>query len=471
MNSSRTALICAATLLVLLGCNPRRPKKFSSPEDMERYASLPFASATHNAELRAELARVVAEGGTPAQLGGLAGSTDPPADGQPDHSIVVALTEIFPADTRDLLVERLRSVYPDARFQFAPLARGTARDLLQAADERRGKFQRLMLTASLRPSYPHALGIGADVNYLTAVEAGNRLTGIYIAELLETNRVPQAMESLNAMFRVAEWLSQEKHPLPRIAGARQRAAALVVLGAIARHPHASPEIRGQLQELLTRQLSHWPTDADAWIGERAEGLHMYELIRDGYLLSVLPFENLRRLREEIGVDKLGQVVADHLDADELFFSATMRKFDCVLCTTIPSAQRRVRANRKGLGPAAQLRPISLRRGPNAPIGACLTAAAHRTRPRAVYGLADCTDRGRWRSTAGRHGQSSHRAALFDHPSCGECLRGRYWRQRTGHRSAAAGSDPVDPAVIARVHSVGRGTLPIRWRKEWDGCDG
>src|SRR5687768_17011505 len=118
------AIVCA---MALLGCDARHPKKFSSPADLDRYAPLPFASATQDQKLRAELARVVAEGGTPAQLAGLADSAKLPVGERPFHPIVAELQEIFPAESRDTLAQRLRSVYPNTSFQFAPLVRGTAR--------------------------------------------------------------------------------------------------------------------------------------------------------------------------------------------------------------------------------------------------------------------------------------------------------------------------------------------------------
>jgi hypothetical protein len=76
--------------------------------------------------------------------------------------------------------------------------------------------------------------------------------------------------------------------------------------------------------LLDQQLEHWPDDATAWIGDRAQGMHTYELIRGGYLLSLLSYDELRDFREEIGIDKLAEAVASNIDQDELFYLRTMR---------------------------------------------------------------------------------------------------------------------------------------------------
>jgi hypothetical protein len=314
-----------AISLVLFGCNSGHTKNFSDPAELERYATLPLASGTHHPELRAALAEVVAQGGTPAQLAANANRPDKNSAPKPPNAIVLELVEIFPTGTRERFLTRLATIYPDAQFRFAPLVRGAVGELLQLSDDRRRSYQRLISTELLEPAFSHAQGMGADSNYLQAVEVGNQLLALSIAESLDADHLLQAVEALDAMFRATEWLAREKHPMPRLAAVGRRAEALAALGAIARHPRISPEMHAKLIELVDRQLSRWPADSDAWIGERAEGLHTYELVRDGYLLSILPFEDLRKFREEIGVEKLGQVVAANLDFDELYFLKTMRK--------------------------------------------------------------------------------------------------------------------------------------------------
>ena len=321
MNSLR--LLILVWLFMLAGCDARPPKKFARAEDLERYAALPRATATHDSNLRAEVARVAAEGGTPAQLAGWT-SDKPPATKRSNDSIVVHLQDIFPSEICEKLGPRLQSVYPTARFQFAPFVRGTARELMLASEDRCADFQRLMLSAELPPIYPHEHGMGADLSYLSAIEVGSHLAGIQLADMLESDRLVPAVEVLDTMFRACEWLAREKHPTPRLVAVQKRREALNALGAIARHPQASSGIYGKLLEIMDRQISQWPPDAHAWIGERAEGLHTYELVRDGYLLSLLSFEKLRRWRDEIGIEKLGMLVGENIDGDELFFLTTMR---------------------------------------------------------------------------------------------------------------------------------------------------
>src|SRR5688572_21422593 len=153
------AILC---IVASSGCDVRPPRKFTRSEDLERYAALPLAHATHDPKLRAELARVVAEGGTPAQLAGLLEGVVQ-INSQPGlHPIIAALQESFPTEIRDGLASRLNSVYPDGKFQFAPLLRGSAQEVSKSADDRRATFHRFMLTQSISPAYPHALGAAAN---------------------------------------------------------------------------------------------------------------------------------------------------------------------------------------------------------------------------------------------------------------------------------------------------------------------
>lgn len=318
----RSLVLGPLLVLMSVGCEGRPRARFGQPEDLERYAKLPLALTTHHADLRAELARVVAEGGTPAQLADAATT----AGGKSTAAAVLTeLSELFPADTREMLLKRIVAVYPDDQFQFSPLERQAARELLQSVDERRRNYQRLIMTPRLPLVHAHSLGMGADMGYLDCVEVGNRLVVLSCEEHLEAERLQPATDAWEALMRGAAWMSQQKHMVPRLAAVHRRHEAFSALGAIVRHPKVAREHLVRIEQVMKRELAEWPADAEAWVGERAEGLHTYELVRDGYLLSVLPFEELRQYREEIGVEKLGQAVGKNLDVDELFFLQSVRK--------------------------------------------------------------------------------------------------------------------------------------------------
>jgi hypothetical protein len=111
---------------------------------------------------------------------------------------------------------------------------------------------------------------------------------------------------------------------------------------VANDPQTDKPVLVVLGELVATMLADWPPDADAWIGERAQGLHTYELIRDGYLLSVLSYREIRDLRDEVGIATLGETVAKTIDSDQLFYLRRMRTV--IDCCERPYWQRRATLN-------------------------------------------------------------------------------------------------------------------------------
>lgn len=322
---------CALVLVALLvACKPSNRKLFSKPEDFERYASLPALSATHHPELKAELSRLIAERATPTQIDAWSSALRMPnqvaaSTRRKETAAADALQEIFPLEIRTSLSKHFAALYPGPGLRFAPLMRRPAAEFRRSSDERRLAYHRLILADDLLPVHVHAHGLGADTSYIDAVELGNKLEAIYIAELVNAGQLASVREPLAVMTRAVEWMAQEHHPLPRSAAAQRRAELLALVGGLASHPNCDSETREWLLDLVAGQLERWPPDANAWIGERVQGLHTYELVRDGHLLSLLSFEDLRKYREELGIENLGLAVSQNLDEDELFYLGTMRK--------------------------------------------------------------------------------------------------------------------------------------------------
>jgi hypothetical protein len=127
------------------------------------------------------------------------------------------------------------------------------------------------------------------------------------------------------MLHISETLAAEQNVVCRGFAARQRSAALQVVEGVAQHPTATRQTQRQLAAMISQQLARWPSDAQAWIGDRAQGLHTYELIRDGYLLSLLTYDEIREYRDQVGIQELAQLVAANIDRDELFYLKTMRE--------------------------------------------------------------------------------------------------------------------------------------------------
>jgi hypothetical protein len=318
-------------LLLLLpscfACN-RSESAIEPPLSNPEYAALPGLERTPNQELQAELARLLAEQATPLQL---MSSNPLSASDQHEHDValdvpvsVLRLDTAFPRNFRDAARERIANIWPAEGFAFTPATLHVITAMAKRHHIKREQYVQLVSRADFALSVDHSLGLAADTSYLDAIEIGHRLEGLRAAELLANNRPDAAIESLRIMFHVSEELADQMSLVSRGAGAMRRRDALQVLGGIARHPKSTLAIHQQLEELLAQQLEQWPADAKAWIGDRAQGLHTYELVRDGQLLSLFTPTEIQEYRMEVGIKQLASLVADNLNRDELFYLHTMR---------------------------------------------------------------------------------------------------------------------------------------------------
>jgi hypothetical protein len=294
-------------------CKQKEPP-IKTPADVALYATLPGLTTTHNAELQAELARLIAEQTTPLQL-----MATPK-----DTTAVSRLDAIFSPNFRDSGREHLDKVWPAEGFEFTPATLHVVAALTQRYQSKREQYEQLVSEVDFQLPVDHSLGLSADTTYLDAIEIGHRLEGLHAAGLLAAGHPESAIEPLRLMLRASEVLAGENSIVSRGAGAMRRGEALQVLEGIAQHPAATPSVLRQLKMLLDQQLERWPADTNAWIGDRAQGLHTYELVRGGYLLSLFTYDEVREYRDEIGIDKLAEAVANNIDQDELFYLQTMR---------------------------------------------------------------------------------------------------------------------------------------------------
>ncbi|MCA9119312.1 MAG: hypothetical protein H6822_06265 [Planctomycetaceae bacterium] len=304
--------------------------------DVAVYATLPGLTATHNAELQAELARLIAEEATPLQL--ISSSTKHRVVAAGDATSVISrLDTIFPPNFRESGREHLDKVWPAEGFDFSPATLHVVAALSKRYLGKREQYETLVSEVNFALPVDHSLGLAADAGYVDAIEIGHRLEGLYAAGVLAAGKPDAAIEPLRVMLRVSELLAGENSIVSRSAGAMRRGEALQVLEGIVKHPAATPTLHRQLKMLLDQQLERWPDDATAWIGDRAQGMHTYELIRGGYLLSLLSYDEIREYRDEIGIDKLAALVAENIDQDELFYLRSMR--DIVEACSKPHYER------------------------------------------------------------------------------------------------------------------------------------
>lgn len=314
----RTAACVLVLGLLAGGCQDRRPAAPpGQPGDLAHYGYLPGLKAAPDAHLQDELARLVEQHATPELLDGFS---------VPDEqNVAAALRGLFDQRRVAGLLEESARYLPAGDFIFAPSVEEAAKAFC-----RRYESQRLKARAALaRPRCSFGIrflrGNFDPLSFVDTVKLSARLELLRAADMLARGRPAEAVDALSAILRWAECLGAEKHVVPRLEAAYLRTDAFGLLQAIVSRGNNSPEQLDRLFGLVEAQLKAWPADADAWIGDRALGLHAYELVRDGRLLALLTDEEIDELRKEGDLVALAERARQAVDADELYYLQTMRK--------------------------------------------------------------------------------------------------------------------------------------------------
>ncbi|HJN11778.1 MAG: hypothetical protein QGG09_17965 [Pirellulaceae bacterium] len=336
MIRNRLRMLLALFVLMVAACGKEKSPAIESAAGLHKYGALPGLRTSHLQGLRDELARLESERATAAQLTD-SRFTVPTTLSAGSEAIepqkkAASLQAVFVQELQESLLKQLDELYPVGPFVFSPSAMRAAIQLKDRYDAQRQRIHQIIAELDRGFEIQLTQGLAADTSFTDVVTIGNRLDAIVAAELLSRDNPSGAAVILREMTAAIESLATEKHIVPRIAAVHRRGEALRVMEAIAMHPNATLETHRRLGTLIDDQLVSWPADQFAWIGDRAIGMQTYELVRDGYLLSILGHDEQSRLRREVGLDRLATQVAENVDQDELFYLRAMRQ-------TIDACQR------------------------------------------------------------------------------------------------------------------------------------
>ncbi len=315
----RLRALIACTCLLLPGCtgDPGDPAGRVGLDDLERFGSLPYLSATRDPRLADELARIVEEGGTPAQLSAAAAAGEP--------SVGAALATLFPKERLGWLVARSAELLPPGEFRFDPIRLQHAIAFRRKYDQERLQAREALKRADRRLGICFLAGFAADTSVIDAARVCGRLEAFHAAELLAEDDLDGAIGVLDHMFALARCLAAEQHLDARIHAAQLRAEALAAMQTVATDGSVTREHLHALRQIVDAQLQAWPDDADAWLGERAIGLHAYELVRDGALLALLTEEEIEEFEQEGNLRMVAEAARRGADPDQLYYLETMRE--------------------------------------------------------------------------------------------------------------------------------------------------
>ena len=321
-SSAKKRLAFWPVLLAVLavGCSKGPSPEARATEEAKAFGVLPGLKATPDQALQDELALVVDQGGTPELL----------AAGEiPDDSnVATGLIAIFEGVERQrVALIRVESdeLFPDGPFTLAPVQREKAIRFRQSYDDERNGARLALQRPECRFPIQYEAGPADELPFLDIVWICSRLEAFYTAEALSSLDVDGAVESLRYQLRLAECVAAEPHPIVRLEGAFLRTEALLVLQAIVRSDKFQHRHAVMIRDWLSDQLATWPDDALAWIGDRAQGMVLYEAVRGGKLKDFLNEPEKEQLKETGGLSVFIDAAVRSVNSDELFYLTAMRK--------------------------------------------------------------------------------------------------------------------------------------------------
>jgi len=318
----------AVSILVVLGvlagtgCRRRPTAEDSRQEIAEAFGQLPGLTETPHPKLRDELARIVEEGATPELLAR--------CDIPEEENVARGLAGLFDPSEIPSILDASSAIFPAGPFVLNPADLERAIAFRRQHEVERRRAREALARPSCKFPIQYEAGFAADVAFIDVVRICARLEAFHAAESLAGGDVAAAIESLGYMLRLAACLAAEKHTTARLQAAFLRAEALAVLQAVVGHPEISrPKITreqlGRLCAMLQEQLKAWPPDAGAWIGDRALGMHAYELVRAGRLTDLLTVEEATQFADEGILRELPAAAQRTASWDELYYLEAMRK--------------------------------------------------------------------------------------------------------------------------------------------------
>jgi hypothetical protein len=309
-------------VVVVAGCSRPSPQA-DAQRQLAEYTQLTLTAQSHHAPLQAELAHVEADRGLPRQLdadrGIVAernGFACPLAD-----EIGTAFTPSQLKFTRD----RTDTFFAESAATWNPLVLEQALQFRRTYDAPHRRVQQSLALPGAQLRLPLGAGLGQNAAFTDAALVSARFEAIDAADAISRRDAGAAMQAIQRALRIAELLADEPQVAARLVAAKIRRDTFGVVQRLVDSNLITRSHLAQLEQVVSRQLIAWPNDAEAWIGDRALALSIYEMIRDGQILSVLTEDELLEIRHGEGIDVFAAAVVKQIEQDETHYLRTMRE--------------------------------------------------------------------------------------------------------------------------------------------------
>lgn len=308
--------------LILLACGIAGCRGPTAEEEVKAeltsHADLVLTLGSQDPSVQAEISRIKAEGGLPRQMQEVEDQI------AANEDLSAAFFDVFDSDWQlQSLQESLIKIWPTGDLDFGD-ALPRARKLVEEHQDRRRILREGLRAPNTRFRLDFTQGFGGDLRWLTATDVLARMEAIEIDNAVSNHQPDQAFEPIATMFLLAQKLDEAPQLIPRLQAIEIRRLALKGIQRVASSASATETTREHLLEVLEHQIALWVDEAQAWKGDRAIGMHVYEMVRDGGYLSLLTDQELKELDARRERLDRAYVVLRNIDIDELYFFETMR---------------------------------------------------------------------------------------------------------------------------------------------------
>ncbi len=322
-------LILGCLIAVLMACREQTPKRKLDADTLASYASLPLLKQASHHELQQELQRLRSEHATPEALAAPEDTALLPDGRHPTRDSRVrstrALVELLPLSQRQQWLEEMEREFPRAALVPDPSDLAAYRQLARRWEKVRTDAETILARADFGLYVPIDQGLLSDLSFVDVVRGLVRLECLNTALAVLEHDLARGLVAWSTAGRWIDELSRMPHAVTRVAAARARVEWLRTGQSLLQSPLAHHETFATVLSIVESQLEDWPADRQALIGDRAVGLHTYELLRAGYWMSLLTKEELTQLRRRRQAEALAVHVATRLDDDEAFYLRAMRR--------------------------------------------------------------------------------------------------------------------------------------------------
>ncbi|MCL2743596.1 MAG: hypothetical protein FWE67_07080 [Planctomycetaceae bacterium] len=279
-------------------------------------------------ELIFEIKRVIDDGGTPSEIF--------KKDVPPEHNAAVMLSqqfEVYQKNPGEL--ESLRKFSPFENGKVSAQSLSEVSDVLSRIDPKRQKIRNMLNNPEVCFTFEFA-DVPKEAGNQAGAEIPDTKASDFLADYvmleefslaasLQKGDVLSATESLAYTFRLAQLAAEVKNPTIRVRAGEVRLKAIQTLQAVVLDPNLKEENLVYLFSVVQEQLNAWTPDSAAWIGDRASGMRVYNLIFQYGLDEALEPEEIEEMRVRGIYEETRRKLHRMLPRDNVFYLQSMQK--------------------------------------------------------------------------------------------------------------------------------------------------